>query len=318
MASVDICVLVGRDNSNLNRLFKSLKESIDQDYGLILVYDQNYVTSKIKGHEFFGTRCTLIPYKGFSKQPEMRNLALSTSQSDYIWFVDDDVSFDINTIKKARSFLGRCYTHNNIGCVAGAIDEPRNYDPSKLPFPIGLHKFKGTIGYFDAALADFSPKIYNFICIHGVGYPIIAFPQGTNMIFCRKALKSIKGFNESLGIGYATYEDSEPSMALSKAGFVTIYNPELRITHHKLPRVSGVDRSNENIHYNLTVIRNHAVSLICNRYPTWIKSIYYTILFSFYHSIRISRDRKLVYPYILLRGIWAVLSGTAIALSGRK
>lgn len=318
MVSVDICVLVGRDNSNLNRLFQSLMHSEEQDFNLILVYDKNYVDTKIEVHKYLALRCNLIQYSGVLKQPQMRNLALNVARSDYIWYIDDDVSFDRHTIGKAKRFLLSCAKHQHIGCIAGSIDEPRDYDPSRLPFPIGLHRFKGPIGHFDATLPEFDSKLYSFVCIQNKSFPVVQFPQGTNMIFNLKALKSINGFNENLGIGYATYEDSEPSMALSKVNYVTIYNPEIRVTHHKLPRVSGVDRSNEDIRYNLTIIRNHAVALIGNRYPTRFKSIYYTILFSIYHSIRISRNRKILTPFVLLRGLVAGFSGMITSLLGRK
>lgn len=291
MIRLTLSVLVGRGEDNLERLMDSLNLSVNKEFILQLIFDLNQRDSDFQFENKTDIKVEVYNFSGTHKQPEMRNVALNNCNTDYIWFIDDDVSIFPDTMQKAIDSLDIFEFNRNVGCIAGKIIEEINYDPESLPFQIGLHPYKGTIGYFGAQINDFSKSKYKFLKGGKDDFPIVEFVQGTSMLFRVSALNSIKGFNEQLGINYASYEDSEPCFALAKQGYMTVYSDRFPVVHHKMLRITGVGRTNKDIKYNLSVIRNHILSLMVNKYPTRVKSVLFSFMFANYHLLRMLSEK---------------------------
>jgi glycosyltransferase involved in cell wall biosynthesis len=297
MVTLSICILVGRGDDNIERLVSTIVHDETYPYDVMLVVDENYRGQSFDGGIFksFPVPVKILRYCGGKKQPAMRNMAVVNCTSDFIWFIDDDVSLKCDTIKRIFDELDVLSRNNQIACVAGKINEEISYDPNDLPYPVGLHPYKGTIGYFGCNYSKFDSVNYKYITIGGLSRPIISFAQGTSMVFSVAVLKKIGGFNEDLSNQYATYEDSEPSLLMFKYGYFTVFSSEFPIVHHKMARLSGVGRTNGDIQYNKSIIDNHIISLVQNRYPTALKSLFYSQSFGFYHMLRMLSEKHTVY-----------------------
>lgn len=292
MKTIDICILLGRGDEHLRTYIDSFNRMRMKPKTLIVVVDMNFRNS-VPNIEIEGdVGIELIQYNGKKKQPEMRNLAVLKSKSDYIWFMDDDVSLPEQSFKQLQNVIDDIDDYE-IGCIAGKIIEDRDYDPSKLIHPIELNAIRGTIGYFEADVTKFPQSKYKFITSKTeCKYPCVDFPQGTSMVFNRQHLLKVGGFNEILGIDYASYEDSEPSFALWKNNFITVYVPNFEIIHHKLLRVDGTSRNNPTLNYQYALIRNHCISLVGNQFPSRSRSVIYSIFFSATQTYRFLAKHK--------------------------
>jgi GT2 family glycosyltransferase len=310
---VDICILAGRGDENLSRFLQSFNQLTVMPKSLIVVVDMNHRQHVPDVRVKSGVLLNVIEFRGGGRQPKMRNLALRASCADYIWFMDDDVSLERHSVENLNLVLDDI-KGSSVCCVAGKINEEISYDPSTLPFPIRLHWAKGSIGYYAADRSAFDENKYVFfIGANGVKYPVVEFPQGTSMVFSVNLFGDI-GFNEDLGINYASYEDSEPSFALKRAGLLTIYSPDFELQHHKLLRLDGSDRSARSLIYNYSLVRNHTLSLIVNSYPSKSLALGYSFSFTMVQFLRFVsspsgslKDRTispLIFMSALIVGFW--------------
>ena len=314
MVTIALIVLVGRDEENFIRCVKSIMGQDTRPDEIIFVYDTQY--TKVRYREIFKIYSTdnvkELEYVGVIKQPAMRNLAIGLATSDFVWFVDDDVQLDSESCRNALYILNSINQNKtNVGGIAGRVIDvefPRRKYKKK---PVYLSLIRGATGFYDWELDEYA-KYYKKVSIIDKLYPVIPFSQGSNMIFNRKILLEIGGFNELLGNGYATYEDSEIGFALYKNGYLTIFAPEISLLHYKMPRIGGKLRTDNDLLYGKSLSRNYAISLIMNNYPGRILKFIYLIIFVLVHPIRMYkyfvicnhvwtiRNIFLAYKYVLL------------------
>lgn len=300
---VSLVVITGRDKNNFDRFIKTLKLMTVKPTELIIVYDmknakfdecfnpkQNYdLEIKVKSYE----------YHGLNKQPGMRNLALKNCNSKYIWFVDDDISFFEDSYLNLLKLL-EDVDNLNIASIGCKIIEEKDFDKSKLIKPIECNMLKGPIGLFDLEDNEFPFSYYETINgKSGKKYPIVPFCQGTSMVYNVKILKDLGGFDEDLGYGYASYEDSEVGFALSNNKKITIYSSMSKIIHHKLLRVNGDGRGNENYDYNKFLVRNHIISILKNNYKSKLSKYFYAFAFPIIQLLRCIKSNILYKKTIL-------------------
>lgn len=276
---VCLVVIAGRDSKNLERLLETIRHLSKKPDELIVVYDLKQCKKSIE-IDMTGVVVKNIEYFDDGKQPHMRNLALMETDCDYIWYIDDDVSLEDNSCEQLYKLLKDVDSIENLGAVGGRIIEDKGFDRSKIIKPIDFDFVKGPIGLFDIKSADFPKDLYEVVKgSSGKEYPVVDFCQGTSMVFKRDKLKGIGGFDEDLGIGYSSFEDSEPGFALKKNGIKTIYSGDFSLTHHKLPRIGGVSRGNQQFEYNKFLVRNCIISLIKNNYPSKKTMSFYLVMF---------------------------------------
>jgi len=308
--NIDVCILAGRGNENLSRFLDSFNQLTVMPKSLIVVVDMNHREHVPDIIIKDGVFLHVIEFRGSGRQPKMRNLALGASCADYIWFMDDDVSLEVRALEKLGLVL-EDIKGSRVGCVAGKINELISYDPSTLPVPIQLHWARGAIGYYAADRFAFNEGKYDFfVGATGMKYPIVPFPQGTSMVFSVNLFRGI-GFNEALGVDYASYEDAEPSFTLKRHGLFTIYSPDFELEHHKLLRIDGSDRSSKSLSYNYYLVRNHTLSLITNNYPSKLLAVGYSLSFTAVQFLRFLRSSKgdfkgcLISPLIFISAFFA-------------
>ncbi len=300
--TVCLVVLVGRSEENFIRFYNSLVAQTKYPDRVIIVYDIQYTTIRLnnlfrhgKIKDKLNSNIVELEYKGTIKQPAMRNMAVEMSVEDYIWFVDDDVALENTCCSVLLEMIQNDEMKmEKIACIAGRIFDINCEDSyRKLKRPIYLSIHRGATGYYNWDFGEYKKDIYKWVLIGGKRYPIIPFAQGTNMVFDREAICSIGGFNENLGIGYSSYEDSEPCMALAQRGYRTIYNPYMKLTHFKMPRVGGAARTDTDLYYEYTLSRNYALSVLSNNYPSLVRKYVYIIIFSLVQPIRIIKYFKI-------------------------
>jgi len=277
--------------SSLMRCFESIKQLECLPDEIIVVFDMKHCGGPCFLPDLDHCRVKSIKYYGSGAQPHMRNIAILASESDYLWFVDDDVYLASDSCLQLRLLLESVSAIKEIGGVAGRIIEEIADNTLKnlktLKRPVFLSIFRGVVGYYNWEYKDYA---YNakelMISQSGKAYPIVPFVQGTNMVFRREALLCIRGFDEDLAFGYSSYEDGEVCFAMGKKGYKTIYCGEIALRHLKLPRIGGGNRSHD-FNFALSLIRNHAICLLKNDYPSKLKAPFYVLIYSFVHILRV-------------------------------
>jgi GT2 family glycosyltransferase len=301
--SVCLVVIAGRDANNLERLLSTVRDLSKKPDELIVVYDIKQCKKSIE-IQVDGVEIKSIEYIGDGKQPHMRNLALMQTNCDYVWYIDDDVSLEYKSCEKLYKVLEDLDSIENLGAIGGRIIEDKGFDRSKIIKPIEFNFIKGPIGLFDIKSDEFPNSLYEVIeGGSGRKYPVIDFCQGTSMVFKRTQLKKIGGFDEDLGIGYSSFEDSEPGFAFKKNNVKTIYSGDFSLTHHKLPRIGGVSRGNQQFEYNKFLVRNCIISLIKNSYPDKKTMPFYLAMFcmvQFGRCLKENLQNKDANPFVVV------------------
>lgn len=314
---LSLVVLAGRDKCNLTRLFDSIHNLTAFPHEILIVYD-------VKNHGIPDNLpsmdgCTLlgIPFEGTGKQPEMRNVAIRRSSGDFIWFIDDDVTLAENAVEMLLAVLTDIAQLPEVGAIAGRIVEHTDIDPKSLKMPVYLSPLRGAVGYFNYDAESFPREKYTcLIASSGASYPVVPFVQGTNMVFRKSYLHLIGGFDEDLGQGYASFEDSEPCFALDKIGAVTVFCGDVSLVHHKMSRVGGTTRGHSDFDYATHLIRNYIIALAKNQYPSKLRFVSYLLCFTLGHILRIIRHVNRLQPAGQINSVQSVINSINAILKG--
>lgn len=320
---IALIILAGRSKSNLIRCFESIKQLDCLPDEIIVVFDMKHWGEPYELPSLDNCRIKGINYNGQGAQPHMRNIAISFSDSDYLWFIDDDAYLEPNSCAQLLLLLESISGINEIGGIAGRIIEETEEKIlksfKKWKKPVFISALRGAVGYYNWEYSDYTYKDHELIISRsGKAYPIVPFVQGTNMVFPKEALLCVKGFDEDLGFGYSSYEDGEVCFAMEKKGYKTIYCNEISLRHLKLPRIGGVTRGHD-FNFTLSLIRNHAISLLKNNYPSKLKAPSYVLIYSLVHVLRVFlhtngktlRKESLIYA---LKSIYYVTKGLCMGI----
>jgi GT2 family glycosyltransferase len=283
---VTIIILVGRDQNNLERLYESIVKLTKLPTEIILVVDEDVVLNFEESKFLIDSVRLVFLYTKNKKLPEMRNLGIQSATSEYLWFIDDDVTLNFDSLEVLENIL-ISLNDNSIGCIAGRIIESKDFT-GKLTRPIDFTLFRGFIGDFSLENSDFPSADYkNFKINESIKLPVVPFAQGTSMVFNKIKLLSVGGFDEDLSYGYCSFEDADPCLALYRKGYKTIYASEVVLTHHKMIRVGGVTRGYDNFLYQSSIVRNFLVVIFKNKYPNILFWPVYILTFTFFHYLRL-------------------------------
>lgn len=283
---VSIVILVGRDQSNLERLYESIfKLTILPNEIVLVINKDNDVKFDESKFLISGVKIVFL-YTCNKKQPEMRNVGITSVSSDYIWFIDDDVTLNSDSLENLYKILNNL-TNSSIGCIAGRIIESKEFT-GKLDRPIDFTFFRGFIGDFSLDNIKFPSNLYNLYTVNeNIKVPIVPFAQGTSMVFNKEYLINVGGFDEDLSYGYCSFEDADPCLALFRKGYKTVYTSDVVLTHHKMLRVGGLTRGYDNFLYQSSIIRNFLVVIFKNKYPNIFFWPAYILTFTFFHYLRL-------------------------------
>ena len=321
---IALIILAGRSKSNLIRCFESIKQLDCLPDEIIVVFDIKHCGEPYELPSLDNCRIQGINYIGQGAQPHMRNIAISYSKSDYLWFIDDDVYLEPNSCSQLRLLLENISGINEIGGIVGRIIEETEErilkSFKKWKKPVFVSALRGVVGYFNWEYSDYTYDDHELIISRsGKAYPIVPFTQGTNMIFSKEALLCVKGFDEDLGSGYSSYEDGEVCFAMEKKGCKTIYCNEISLRHLKLPRVGGVARGSADFNFAQSLVRNYAISLLKNDYPSRLKAPFFVLIYGLGHILRVFlhtngktlRKESLIYA---LKSFYYVTKGLCMGL----
>ena len=305
MIDITIIILAGRDINNLKNCLAHIDASKSLPREIIIVIDLNYVSyDASKNITGIKKNLKIIEYSGNGKQPEMRNLAIDASKSNFLWFIDDDVEIFSNALNNIDKLIGDIKKNEDIACVACRIDEalqPEIFRKiKKLKIPVTFSLFRGPIGFYNWSVDQpIYKNIKYYIGKSGNKYPIVPFAQGTSMIFRKKDLIEIGGFNVHLGTNYSSFEDSEPSLALYSINKKTVYCDYVGLRHLKLPRIDGSEREFDQEFFT-AFIKNYYMSVVINRYPNRIFSYFLVIFFCLGVILKSIKDLSLNFTVIPL------------------
>ncbi|OQW50286.1 MAG: hypothetical protein A4S09_00390 [Proteobacteria bacterium SG_bin7] len=179
----------------------------------------------------------LVNFKGL---PKARNFGWKNSQGNIIIFIDDDV-------RLPRHFVNehiKSHRNERVEIVAGGIDEahrPENNNPSRT----GQFNFWTVKPY-----RDFNSHNEQFI----------DHAPGGNFSIKLSALKNVKGFDESLGLGAGLFEESDFCLRVKKEKGEIFFNPSARLKH--LAHPTGGCRVDEVPHYLWSLTRNATIVML--------------------------------------------------------
>ena len=145
----------------------------------------------------------------FRGLPLARNYGWQHAKYEAIVFVDDDIRCGPELVSEHLRGL----TQPKIGMVAGGIDEATS--SSK----------RGQPGQFNSWTATPSRDF------ESVGEFRVSHVPGGNFSAWRSVLRRAGGFDEALAVGAALYEETEPWLRVSKAGFDILFRGSARLQH---------------------------------------------------------------------------------------
>lgn len=223
-----------------------------------------------------------VNFKGL---PRARNFGWQTSSGEILIYLDDDVKLRPRLIHEHVE----CYSHKEIGIVAGGIDEahrPDNPNPTRT-------------GAFDPWTAtpyrDFNSKVKS---------EVVQAPGG-NFSCLRKVLTESGGFDESLGVGAALYEETDFCLRVKKLNYKVWFNPDARLTH--LAFATGGCRVPEVPNYIWSMSRNRMV--VISRHIRWYH-MPTAILRQFLYIL--SYTRTSMNPITLFKGCVGLIDGLKV------
>ena len=155
-------------------------------------------------------------------QPSLRNVGIKESSGDVIAFLDDDGYAEPGWVEELR----KCYDDPSVGAVGGRIVQG---DPIASKESVGRFRlFGGVEGNWNYTGNDIFP---------------VAHLQGTNMSFRKSVLVQIGGWDEAYCGGYATFEEPDVCLRVSKAGYRILFNPNAVVVHGEARRENQFGRS---------------------------------------------------------------------------
>lgn len=154
-------------------------------------------------------------------QPVLRNQGIKASSGEIVAFLDDDGYAEPRWIEE----LGKCYDDPGVGAVGGRILQGDLVTSRDIVG--GFRLFGGVEGNWNYSGNDIFP---------------VEHLQGTNMSFRRSVLLQIGGWDEAYCGGYATFEEPDVCLRISKAGYRILFNPNAVVVHGEAVRENQFGR----------------------------------------------------------------------------
>ncbi len=244
MHSLGVSVVI----PTLNRdgfLYDSINDMIKQDYPKfeIIVVDQSKNVN-IEIEKLAKENSNLVRYYrnvGFKGLPQARNFGWQNAKYEIILYIDDDIRADSKLIYNHV----KNYSNNKIGIVGGKIIEEGMGDKDKV----------GKFNQWTFALTtNFSSNKSQYV----------DHIKGCNFSVQKKVLDSIGGFDETISIGAALYEELEMGLR-AKKDIKIYFDATCVLTHLVAPQ--GGCRINDVPGYMKGLSHNR--SLVISRHLKW-------------------------------------------------
>lgn len=216
-----------------------------------------------------------------------RNIGIKNAKNDNIIFIDDDVILPPNFLENYRKYL----TINiNVDAIAGRVSSSENDINPYLPKEFN----DKNVGFL------FRPMNYEFKLEN-------ADLGSCNMFIKKEVFNKLKGFDEKM----KRLEDSDLSCRFQKAGFKSIYLPEIWLVHKATP--TGASR-------HITIQKKPYPN-----YLFWKEYFYFTlknfgikkghVFITYWLKQKLNNKRTLLLPWNLTHAIYNLIKGYASAKS---
>lgn len=205
----------------------------------IIIVDQSGKGFDCKNNPKINYYNTSHLFKGL---PEARNYGAQKARYDLLIFIDDDVEFGADFIR--RHFESY---QENICAVAGRIKEINRRDTGTKT------------GYLNKWTLNTERGFH--LCQKKI---VDHFPGG-NFSIPKDIYLKLGGTDENMNVGASLYEETELAMRLKKTGAIIIFNPAATLNH--LGAEAGGCRINDIKDYVDAMVHNRAV--IINRHLLW-------------------------------------------------
>ncbi len=206
--------------------------------------------------------------------PKNRNVAISISKGNLIFFVEDDLILErdcleilVKTFKKLNSMS------RNIGAVAPRLLTLNEDRFNKGPLSIGYNKVKreNRVCVFDKKTG----MVYRNFGIDTEYIQEVADVHSCSL-YPREVLQEIGGYEEKAYKGHYTYEEVDLNFRIRKKRYKLYFQPKALVYHSKANK--GGVRISSPLLTNCYMVRNHIVFVLRN---FGLKSFYMIPLYLF-------------------------------------
>jgi GT2 family glycosyltransferase len=228
--------------------------------------------------------------------PKARNRGIAEGKADICLFFDDDIEI---TSPDILEYHRRAHAQNNIGAVAGYVDDPLfdagNTEPSK----------------FDETTGEIRQNFSIDKSQYATGI------MGAHMSFKRRALLDVNGFDENFK-GNALWEEVDCAFRIRNSGWSVYYCAEAKVRHVREQSGGCRSRKEKEVRYIYHQFANTAY--FCGKHA---QRRYYRSWFTFwkYRLEFLTRCKKLRLkhnPWLVTAGIFGACAGIARYLRKAK
>lgn len=238
----------------LNRdefLYDSINDMLKQDFDKyeILVVDQSdnineKVEELVKNHP---DKIRYFRNLGFKGLPQARNFGWQNAKYEIILYIDDDIRADTNFVESHFNN----YQNGQIGIVGGKVIE------QGMGSEDNVGKF---FPWTFKIITNFSSNKSQFV----------DHVKGCNFSVRRSLLEKIGGFDETISVGAALYEELEMILRATSSSEYEVYFDANAVLHH-LVAVDGGCRVKDVPKYMFSLSHNR--SLVISRHLKWYHKI---------------------------------------------
>lgn len=308
MIKIDVCIITRDRCSDLIRCIESLNGYFN--YESLIIIDSS--TDKLsRDHNLTFLNNNVLKSKliyrylqvPLGTQPLCRNYGLTFSKSEYLLYLDDDGYVNESTYRAIYEFLNKYPNYSIVGCRIIQGSEVSLLDPLAKRY---LPKFD---------LVRWAHGSFNLI---GNGQVCVDHLQGTCMCFNVDDLNHVGGFSEDLCGGYASFEETDAILRVSK---FKREKPMLllhgSVTHGVAPRLNGYPRDlglNTVLAYSYA--RNGTITSV--RYFGYFRTILYSPIVIIFNSLSIMKGLKKDYKISRLKSLIYFSLGVVAGLNNKN
>lgn len=205
--------------------------------------------------------------------PANRNIAISYSHSEFIFFIEDDLVLEKDCLFTLRKTFLNLSNSKKIGALAPrliSIDKEK-YDKQMFEIPLNttnsnlkVCRFDNKTGIVTRNFEIDSVTIQEVPDVHACS------------LYSKRAILESGGYEEHAFQGNYTYEEVDLNFRLSLNGYSLFFQPDARVYHLKAS-LGGV-RINSPILSNYYIIRNHMIFLWRNfRFKSFYMGFFYFV-----------------------------------------
>lgn len=286
-------VVVTRDRSEvLRRCLKSIYKSILKPSKVIVVDNASADNTALVVKKSF-PKVHLIRNSKNTGAATGRNIGATGSDSEFIFFLDDDAYIEPSTIQNALKVI---LTDPNIAIVQTKVLSDIN--PKKI---LGIaHDIDTRTSLIKAyGVNELDKGQYSNV----IDIPMV----GTGWLIRRKVFNRVDGFDEKF---FVPYEDSDISLRIRKLGYRIVFAPNSQIWHQELkktdinPRIRSIGIASPE--RALYVGRNKIYFMRKHSSGVSRKLFFFILLpvFISYHCFIITTSFRFDILWIYLRGVY--------------